>query len=210
MIVAVDGPAAAGKGTLARRIAAHFGLAYLDTGLLYRAVGFELVRQGTDPADAAAAAQAARALRAADLDDDRLRGEAAAAAASIVAAMPAVRAALLEFQRAFAAHSPAGAKGAVIDGRDIGTVVCPDAAVKFFITAKTQVRAERRLRELQARGEDAIYARVLTDMQARDARDSQRDIAPLVAAEDAYVLDTSALDADAVFARAIDHMNSRR
>ncbi len=210
MIVAVDGPAAAGKGTLARRIAAHFGLAYLDTGLLYRAVGFELVRQGTDPADAAAAAQAARALRAADLDDDRLRGEAAAAAASIVAAMPAVRAALLEFQRAFAAHPPAGAKGAVIDGRDIGTVVCPDAAVKFFITAKTQVRAERRLRELQARGEDAIYARVLADMQARDARDSQRDIAPLVAAEDAYVLDTSALDADAVFARAIDHMNSRR
>jgi cytidylate kinase len=210
VIVAVDGPAAAGKGTLARRIAAHFGLAYLDTGLLYRAVGFELVRQGTDPADAAAAAQAARALRAADLDDDRLRGEAAAAAASITAAMPAVRAALLEFQRAFAAHPPAGAKGAVIDGRDIGTVVCPGAAVKFFITATTQVRAERRLRELQTRGEDAIYARVLADMQARDARDSQRDIAPLVAAEDAYVLDTSALDADAVFVRAIDHMNSRR
>ena len=208
MIVAVDGPAAAGKGTLARRIAAQFGLAYLDTGLLYRAVGFKLVRVGADPGDPAAAAEAARALRAADLEDDQLRGDAAAAAASVVAAMPDVRAALLEFQRAFAARPPGDAKGAVIDGRDIGTVVCPDADVKF--TAALEIRAERRLMELRGRGEDAIYARVLADMQARDARDSQRDIAPLVAAEDAYVLDTSALDADAAFARAIDHMNSRR
>ncbi len=210
MIVAVDGPAAAGKGTLARRIAAQFGLAYLDTGLLYRAVGFKLVRVGADPGDPAAAAEAARALRAADLEDDQLRGDAAAAAASVVAAMPDVRAALLEFQRAFAARPPGDAKGAVIDGRDIGTVVCPDADVKFFVTAALEIRAERRLMELRGRGEDAIYARVLADMQARDARDSQRDIAPLVAAEDAYVLDTSALDADAAFARAIDHMNSRR
>jgi cytidylate kinase len=210
VIVAVDGPAAAGKGTLARRIAAQFGLAYLDTGLLYRAVGFKLVRVGADPGDPAAAAEAARALRAADLEDDQLRGDAAAAAASVVAAMPDVRAALLEFQRAFAARPPGDAKGAVIDGRDIGTVVCPDADVKFFVTAALEIRAERRLMELRGRGEDAIYARVLADMQARDARDSQRDIAPLVAAEDAYVLDTSALDADAAFARAIDHMNSRR
>ncbi len=207
MIVAVDGPAAAGKGTLARRIAAQFGLAYLDTGLLYRAVGFKLVRDGADSGDPAVAA---RVLRAADLEDDRLRGDAAAAAASVVAAMPDVRAALLEFQRAFAACPPGDAKGAVIDGRDIGTVVCPGADVKFFVTAALEVRAERRLRELRGRGENAIYARVLADMQARDARDSQRDIAPLVAAGDAYVLDTSALDADAVFARAIDHMNSRR
>ena len=210
MIVAVDGPAAAGKGTLARRIAAQFGLAYLDKGLLYRAVGYKLVRVGADPGDPAAAAEAARALRAADLEDDQLRGDAAAAAASVVAAMPDVRAALLEFQRAFAARPPGDAKGAVIDGRDIGTVVCPDADVKFFVTAALEIRAERRLMELRGRGEDAIYARVLADMQARDARDSQRDIAPLVAAEDAYVLDTSALDADAAFARAIDHMNSRR
>ena len=210
MIIAVDGPAAAGKGTLARRIAAQYGLAYLDTGLLYRAVGFKLVRGGADPGDPAAAAEVARALRAGDLEDDQLRGDAAAAAASVVAAMPDVRAALLEFQRAFAARPPGDAKGAVIDGRDIGTVVCPDADVKIFVTADLEVRAERRLRELRGRGEDAIYARVLADMQARDARDSQRDIAPLVAAEDAYVLDTSALDADAAFARAIDHMNSRR
>ena len=210
MIVAVDGPAAAGKGTLARRIAAHFGLAYLDTGLLYRAVGLKLLCAGADPADAAAAAEAAQALQAEDLVNDALLGAAAAAAASVVAAMPAVRAALLAFQRAFAAHPPAGANGAVIDGRDIGTVVCPDAPVKFFVTAAVEVRAERRLRELRGRGENAIYARVLADMQARDARDSQREIAPLVAAEDAYVLDTSAMDADAVFARAIDCMNSRR
>jgi cytidylate kinase len=210
MIVAVDGPAAAGKGTLARRLADHFGFAYLDTGRLYRAVGLKLVREGTDPADAGAAAQAAQSLRVAELDDDELRGEAAAVAASVVAAIPAVRAALLAFQHDFAAHPLGGAKGAVMDGRDIGTVVCPGADVKFYITASVEVRAERRLRELRGRGEDAIHARVLADMQARDARDSHRDIAPLVAAEDAYVLDTSAMDADAVFARAIDHVNSRR
>jgi cytidylate kinase len=204
MIVAIDGPSAAGKGTLARRIAAHFNFAYLDSGLLYRAVGLSLLRRGGDPADADDATEAARGISAADLDDPELRGDAAAAAASKAAAIPSVRAALLDFQRDFAAHPPKRAKGAVIDGRDIGTVVCPSAQHKLFVIASPEVRAERRLKELRERGVETIHSRVLREMRERDARDRDRAIAPLVQAEDAVVLDTTGLDQDAVFSVALE------
>ncbi len=208
MIIAIDGPAAAGKGTLARRLAGHFGLAILDTGLLYRAVGMKLVRNGQDTDDHAAATEAAETLTAQDLEADDLRIDAAAAAASKVSAFPAVRAALLEFQRSFAANPPDGAKGAVLDGRDIGTIVCPDADHKLFVTASAEVRAERRFKELRERGLDAIHGRVLADMEERDARDRDRAVSPLEPAEDAYQLDTSDLDAEQVFAAALGFINS--
>ena len=204
MIIAIDGPAAAGKGTLARRLARHFGLALMDTGLIYRAVGMNMVRAGLDPDDAETAADTARRLEPGDLEAGDLRSDQAADAASRVSAIPAVRSALLEFQRRFAGQPPAGAAGAVLDGRDIGTVVCPDADVKLFVTASPEVRAERRLKELQDRGLDAIYARVLEDMRERDARDSARDVSPLEPAADAILLDTSGLDADQVFGRALE------
>lgn len=209
MIVAIDGPSAAGKGTLAKRLARHFDLAHLDSGGLYRAVGLKLLRADQDPADEAMALAAAQSLRPEELDDPALREEATGKAASIVAAMAPVRQALLDFQRNFARTPPGGKTGAVIDGRDIGTVVCPDAEVKLFVTASDEVRARRRSEELQGRGEIAIYARVLKDMRERDARDSQRSVAPLVAAEDAFVLDTSDLDADEVFAAALEAINQK-
>lgn len=205
MIVAVDGPAASGKGTLARRIAAHFGLAYLDTGLIYRAVGAAVLAAGEDPADPAAATAAAAALDPADLDRPGLRSEATGAAASKVAAIPGVRRALLDFQRRVAATPP----GAVLDGRDIGTVVCPDADVKFFLDASPEIRAERRAVELQAGGETVIYAAVLRDLVARDERDSGRDIAPLQPAADALRLATDDLDADAVFRLACEAIDRK-
>ena len=214
MIITIDGPAASGKGTLARHIAAHVGYAHLDTGKLYRAVGLAVLTAGGDPADPAAATAAARALdpqalnpRA--LDDPALAGDGVARAASIVAAIPEVRTALLDFQRTFAAQPPDGAAGAVLDGRDIGTVVCPAADVKFFVTASAQVRAERRHKELLARGEPSIYARVLADIQERDRRDSTRVVAPLRPAPDAKLIDTSALDAAAVLTTALAHLASR-
>jgi len=210
MIVAIDGPAAAGKGTLARRLAAHLDFAYLDTGRLYRAVGMAVLRAGGDPADPAAATRAAKGLSPAILDDPALKGDDAAVAASKVAAIPCVRAALLRFQQDFAHRPPAGAAGAVLDGRDIGTVVCPDAEAKLFVDASVEVRAERRHRELLARGEASIYSRVLQEMRDRDARDRDRSVAPLMAAEDAFVLDTSGLDADQAFAAALDYVQSRR
>ena len=203
MIIAVDGPAASGKGTLGRRLARHFGLAFLDTGGLYRAVALRVLNAGGDPADAAAAEAAARAVSAGDLADPRLRAEGVSQAASVVAAMPGVRQALLAFQRDFARHPPGDEPGAVLDGRDIGTVICPDADAKLFITATPEARAARRTRELRERGEPAIYEAVLQDMKDRDARDSQRRTAPLVPADDAFVLDTTALDADAAFAAAL-------
>jgi len=209
MIIAIDGPAAAGKGTLARRLAAHFGYAYLDTGLIYRAVGKKVLEAGADPEDAVAAEAVARALSPDDLARDDLRTDDVAQAASKVSAVPGVRAALLEFQRDFAATPPDGVAGAVLDGRDIGTVVCPDAAAKLFVTASTEVRAKRRLKELQDRGGEAIYARVLEDMRERDARDSGRDVSPLEPASDADILDTSELDADQVFAMALEIIASR-
>ncbi len=208
MIIAIDGPAAAGKGTLARRLAEHFGLALLDTGLLYRAVGMNMARDGADPDDAVLAEAAAKSLTLKNLEADDLRTEAAAEAASRVSAIPGVRAPLLEFQRNFAADPPGGAKGAVLDGRDIGTVVCPDADAKLFVTASVEVRAERRFKELRERGLDVIHGRVLADMEERDARDRDRAVSPLEPAEDAYQLDTSDLDADQVFAAALGFINS--
>ena len=209
MLIAIDGPAAAGKGTLARRLADHFGLALLDTGLLYRAVGMNVVRAGGDANDAALAAETARALKPEDLEADDLRVDAAADAASRVSAVPDVRAALLEFQRSFAANPPGGASGAVLDGRDIGTVVCPEATAKLFVTASTEVRAKRRYLELRERGLDAIHGRVLADMKERDARDSERAVSPLEPAKDAFLLDTSDLDADQAFAAALDFIETR-
>ena len=202
-VVAVDGPAASGKGTLARRLAKQFDFAYLDTGKLYRAVGMKVVRSGGDPEDEDAAEAAARALDISELDDPALGSDEAASAASKVAAIPGVRAALLEFQRTFAAVPPDGKPGAVLDGRDIGTVIAPDATVKLFATASVEVRADRRHKELINRGEPSIYAHVLEELKARDARDMNRAAAPLVAASDAVVLDTSDLGIDDAFAAAL-------
>jgi cytidylate kinase len=206
-VVAIDGPAASGKGTLARRLAEHFGLAHLDTGRLYRATARLVLEAGADPADPAAALAAAKRVDAARLADNGLLAENIAAAASVVAAIPEVRAALLAFQRDFAANPPPPAhgtvpRGAVLDGRDIGTIVCPDASVKLFITASPEARAERRARELRGRGAAVIYDDVLQDMKERDARDSLRRVAPLAAAPDAVTIDTTRLDADQVFERA--------
>jgi len=199
MIVAIDGPAASGKGTLAKRIAAHFGLHHLDTGLLYRAVARDVQRSGAALDDAERAAAAARALDPAELDDPDLRKPGAGEAASIVARIPQVRAALLEFQRSFARRPP----GAVLDGRDIGTAVCPDADVKIYVTATPEVRAERRYLEMQGRGEAATYEGVLADIRRRDQRDASRDTAPMRSADDAFLLDTSNLDIEAAFDTAV-------
>jgi cytidylate kinase len=204
MIITVDGPAAAGKGELSRRLARHFDYARLDTGQIYRAVGRRVLLDGADPL------AAAKALQAAELDDPVLRTEEVAQAASKVAAIPAVRQALLAFQRDFAARPPGGKRGAVLDGRDCGTVVCPEAPIKFFVTARLDVRAERRLKELQANGVAAIGSAVLRDMQERDVRDSTRTVAPLEPAKDALVLDTSDMDADAVFTAALDYISRQR
>lgn len=208
-VIAIDGPAAAGKGTLARRLAEHFGLALLDTGLLYRAVGRRTIDAGAEPADEETAVRMAETLGPADLERNDLRGDEAASAASKVSAITRVRTALLEFQRSFARAPPGDAPGAVLDGRDIGTVVCPDADVKLFLTASLEARAKRRLKELRDRGLEAIHSRVLKDMRERDARDRGRHVAPLEPAEDAFVLDTSDLDADKVFAAALALIDSR-
>jgi cytidylate kinase len=210
LVIAVDGPSAAGKGTLARRLAGHYRLAFLDSGMLYRAVGLLLIRQGIDPTNETAAAEAAGRFRPSLLQEAGLRDEATGEMASRVAAIPAVRQALLHWQREFADDPPGGARGAVIDGRDIGTVVCPNATAKIFVTASQQARAQRRVKELQERGEGAIYARVLQDMIARDARDQSRATSPLRAAPDALVIDTSGLSADQVFDRAKAFIDLRR
>ena len=199
MIIAIDGPAASGKGTLARRIAAHFGYQCLDTGLLYRAVARDL-RAAEQPLDNVEAAEwAARSLDPATLDDIGLRHPGVGEAASVVAKIPQVRAALLAFQRDFAAREP----GAVLDGRDIGTVVCPNADVKLFINADVEVRARRRFEELSGRGEPVTYDRVLETIKARDARDSGRADAPMSIAADALLLDTTNLDIEAAFDAAV-------
>ncbi|RXF72693.1 (d)CMP kinase [Hansschlegelia zhihuaiae] len=205
MIIAIDGPAASGKGTLARRLAARYGLPHLDSGLLYRAVAHHLAAHGGDLADAAAAERAARALDPGQLGDPALRTRGAGEGASIVSAHPGVRAALLDFQRSFAATAP----GAVIDGRDIGTVICPDADVKIFVTASPEERARRRALELEARGEPADHAAILADVRRRDERDMTRATAPLKPADDAVELDTTALDADGAFAAAVAIVDAR-
>jgi CMP/dCMP kinase len=196
-VIAVDGPAASGKGTLARRLAAHYGLRHLDTGLLYRAVGRKSEAEGLDPV------AAAKALSLADLADPALRAEGAAQAASRVAVIPEVRLALRTLQRRFAAEPP----GAVLDGRDIGTVVFPDADVKIFVEASAEARARRRHRELLEQGVASIYSRVLQDMRERDARDRGREIAPLTPAKDALVIDSSKLDAEGVFSVVVAHIS---
>lgn len=209
MVIAIDGPAAAGKGTLARRLAAHLGYAYLDTGGLYRAVGLSLLRNGADPADEARAAMAAANLDVGLLGDPDLRSEAAGDAASKVAALPAVREALLAFQRDFARRPPQGAAGAVLDGRDIGTVVCPDAPVKLFVTADLATRARRRFDELAAKDAAVTYDEVFADLAARDARDAARSTAPLKQADDAHLLDTTNSDIDSVFNAALALIEAR-
>ena len=204
MIVAIDGPAASGKGTLAKRVAAHYGLPHLDTGLLYRAVARDALAQGIDLDDAGTAAKVASGLQVATLDDPALRTVGAGEAASRVARHPAVRTALLAYQRSFANR----ADGAVLDGRDIGTVICPDADVKLFVNASAEVRAMRRFLELTGRGIAVSEASVLADIRARDERDSTRGSAPLVQAPDAVLLETSNLDIDAAFRAAIDFIEA--
>lgn len=201
-IVAIDGPAAAGKGTLARRLAADFGFAYLDTGALYRGVALSLLRAGNAEPTESDATKAALRLDLALLRRPELRQEATGNLASVVAAMPAVRAALDALQRRFAETPPDGAPGAVIDGRDIGTVICPKAQVKLFLTASVEARAERRRAELAAKGLPADLGRIAAEIAARDARDAGRSTAPLKAAADAHLLDTSDLSIEDVFMKA--------
>jgi len=206
MIIAIDGPAASGKGTLARRLAAHYVLPHLDTGLLYRATAAALLDQGRGLGDVDAAVSAARGLALTDFDEARLRGREMGEAASIVAAQPAVREALIAAQRNFAGRPG----GAVLDGRDIGTVICPQADVKIFVTASAEARAQRRALELAARGERTDYRAILADIAQRDARDSGRSAAPLKAADDAALLDTSGLGVEAAFAEALRIVERRR
>ena len=202
LVIAVDGPAASGKSTLARRLAEHFTLAFLDTGLLYRAVARILLDRGRAFTDAEAAVAVAQGLVPADVEPGRLRGEGVGQGASIVAAVPAVRAALLPFQRQFGGDG----RGAVLAGRDVGTVIRPDATFKLFVTASDPERARRRYEELRGRGDAPIYAAVLEELQERDRRDADRAVAPMRIAPDAWVLDTTALDAQAAFAAARDHI----
>ncbi len=206
MIIAIDGPAASGKGTIARRLAAHYGLPHLDTGLLYRATAASLIQADKALSDVEAAVAAARGLGLTEFDEETLRGAAMSEAASVVAAMPEVRAALVKAQRDFARRP----SGAVLDGRDIGTVICPHADVKIFVTASPAARAQRRALEMMRRGEKADYAHVLADIQRRDARDAERADAPMRAAEDAVSLDTTRLDVEGAFARALEIVESRR
>ncbi len=199
MIIAIDGPAASGKGTIARRLAAHFGLPHLDTGLLYRATARVLLDEGSRLDDVDKAVSAARGLALLDFDEERLRGREMGEAASVVAAIPEVRAALIDMQRVFAARP----QGAVRDGRDIGTVIAPAAQVKIFVTASAETRAQRRALELRGRGERVDYASILEDIRKRDQRDSERSDAPLKPAEDAKILDTTDLNIEAAFAAAL-------
>lgn len=206
MIIAIDGPAASGKGTLGKRLAAHYGLNHLDTGLLYRAVAKSVLDKSGDLRDAALAVSAARRLDVSALDEAALKVRGLAESASIVSAIPEVRAALIELQRRFAAAAP----GAVLDGRDIGTVICPAADVKLFVEASPQARARRRAAELRARGEAADEAAILADIKRRDERDRNRSVAPLRPAPDAHLLDTTHLDIDSAFRAAIEIVEAVR
>ena len=205
MIVAIDGPSASGKGTLAKRIAAHFGLPHLDTGTLYRAVARDVLSRGLKLEDVWAGVSAARLLDPRTLSDPELRRRSAGEAASVVAKIPEVRAALLKFQRDFA-YQP---RGAVLDGRDIGTVVAPDATIKIYVTAAPEERARRRYGELRAAGVDLSEADVLNDIVVRDKRDSEREIAPARPATDAVLLDTTRLDIDDAFRAAVELIEAK-
>ena len=206
MIIAIDGPAASGKGTLGKRLAAHYGLRHLDTGLLYRAVAQAVIAAGYRPDDPARATAAAKSLDPAAFDEAALKSQAVGEAASLVSAIPGVRAALSAFQREFAAAPP----GAVLDGRDIGTVICPQADVKIFVTATPQVRAQRRTLEFRGGGAKVNEADILADILRRDERDTSRAISPLVRAPDAHLLDTTHLDIDAAVRAAIDIVEAVR
>jgi CMP/dCMP kinase len=206
MIIAIDGPAASGKGTLSKRLAAHYGLPHLDTGLIYRAVAKLMLDAGEKLDDADAAAELASKLDPETFDDPALKRQEIGAAASVVAALPQVRAAVLAFQRAFGR----AARGAVLDGRDIGTVVFPDAGVKIFVTATAEARARRRLAELAQAGDPANYEEVLAEIRRRDERDMSRTVAPLKPAADAHLLDTTHLDIDAAFRAAVEIVEAAR
>ena len=210
MIIAIDGPSAAGKGALAGRLARHLGFAHLDTGALYRAVALRVLRAGGDPTDTKAATAAARQLSLDDLDDAGIRDEVTGEAASQLAVIPEVRREMLAFQRTFASDPPDGAQGAVLEGRDIGTVVCPEAEVKLFLTASLGARAHRRFLELRERGATTSEEKVLEDMRARDERDRMRGASPLRQAADAHLLDTTNLSINSVFARANELIAARR
>ncbi len=206
MIIAIDGPAASGKGTLGKRLAAHYGMRHLDTGLLYRAVAQAVLESGHALDDVARAVAAAQALDPTQFDEAALKSHAAGEAASVVSAIPEVRAALLRLQQDFAAAPP----GAVLDGRDIGTVICPHADVKIFVTASSEVRAKRRAIEMRRLGQIADEAAILADIRRRDERDSKRTVAPLKPAPDAHILDTSDLDIDGVLRHAIAIVDKAR
>jgi CMP/dCMP kinase len=206
MIIAIDGPAASGKGTLGKRLASHYGLAHLDTGLIYRAVAKALIDAGQSPGDVKAAAAAAKALDPSHFDEVALKAHSISEAASIVSAIPEVRHALLAFQREFAARPP----GAVLDGRDIGSVICPNADVKIYVTATPEVRARRRSAEYRAQGRNIDEAAVLADIRKRDERDQNRAAAPLRRAPNAHLLDTTHLDIDAAIRAAVDIVEASR
>lgn len=206
MIIAIDGPAASGKGTIARQIAQHYGLHHLDTGLLYRAVAKAVLDAGFAPDDTEQAIAAAAALDPAKFDEAALKTQKVTEASSVVAMIPRVRDALMGYQRAFARKAP----GAVLDGRDIGTVIAPDADVKLFVLASPEVRAKRRVQELRSRGESADETELLADLRRRDARDSGRSAAPLMRALDAHLLDTTHLGIDAAFRAAVDIIEAVR
>lgn len=200
--IAIDGPAASGKGTVAKRLARHLGLAYLDTGAIYRAVGYNILTQGLDPSDKKIAIKAAKEFSPGDLNNEHLYDEGVGAAASIISAIPRVREILMQFQRDFAKNP----EGAVLDGRDIGTVICPEADYKFYITADMPARANRRFKQLQSKGNPIIYDTVLQDLTKRDERDSQRAVAPLKPAKDAIYIDTTNMNEDEVFAAVLSHL----
>ena len=210
-IIAIDGTAASGKGTLARRLAGHFGYAYLDTGLLYRAMGYLTLSFETEQTEFSEEIinSAASSITPNILQNAALRDEKVTKRASMLATIPKVRAALILQQRNFANNPPGGVTGAILDGRDIGTVICPDATYKFFVNAEVEVRAARRVKELLERNVEAIYARVLQDMRERDARDSARNLAPLVPAEDAFVIDTTQMNAETVFTAALEFISEQ-
>ncbi len=205
MIIAIDGPSASGKGTLAKKLAEHYQLAYLDTGLLYRKVAFDVLEAGEDPANIEAAEKAARNLDLSNVKEGLLRSSEIAGAASIVAAEPRVRAEILDFQRKFAKNPD----GAVLDGRDIGSFVCPDADFKLFVSASPEVRAKRRFLELVAAGYTGTLEQVTREIEARDTRDRNRKVAPLRQAEDAHLLDTSNLDIETAFRTAVEWIDSK-